>query len=78
MIAVLPDKFVTEAQSLIGHGAILLSLLDGHALPVAQLFIEARERIEHLSYDAFVYALDALFAIGAVDDAPPLVANRFS
>ncbi len=77
MIAVLPDKFVTEAHSLVGHGAILLSLLDRQPLPVAQLFIEARERIEYLSYDAFVYALDALYAIGAVDDAP-LVATRFS
>jgi hypothetical protein len=78
VIPVLPDKFMTEAQSLVGHGAILLSLLDRQALPVAQLFIEARERIEHLSYDAFVYALDALYAIGAVDDAPPVVATRFS
>lgn len=73
MRALLPDKFVPEEQTLLGQGALLLTLLASRPMSVAQLFVECRAHAPHVTYDAFVETLDVLYVLGAVDDRPPLV-----
>ena len=74
MTRLLPDKFVPEAQSVAGQGAVLLSLLAERSLSVAQLFIQAREQLPHLSYDSFVETLDVLYALNLISaDSPPFL-----
>ncbi len=67
MSPLLPDKFVPEHQSLVGQGALVLTLLSDRPMSVAQLFVETRSRLAHMTYDAFVETLDALYALGAID-----------
>ena len=74
MTRLLPDKFVPERQSVLGQGAVLLALLMNRPLSVAQLFVEARERLPHLKYDSFVETLDALYALNVISpERPPFL-----
>lgn len=74
MTPVLPNKFVPEHLSLVGQAAAILVLMEARPLSVAQLFVEAKERLPNMTYDSFVEALDALYALNAVDiEQPPFV-----
>lgn len=66
MSQLLPDKFVPVRQTLIGQGSEVLSLVSQRSWSVAQLFIAARERLPHITYDQFVLTLDLLFAADLV------------
>lgn len=68
MSRLLPDKFVPMGQTVLARGATTLHTLGDRALSVAQLFVEVRDQLPDLSYDAFAETLSALFAVGLIDN----------
>ena len=66
MSQLLPDKYVPLRQSLVGQGAVVLSILQNDPSSVARLYVEAKRRLPHLTYDNFVLTMDWLFLAGSV------------
>ena len=62
---ILPTKHVSEAESLLGAGALLLNELD-QPRTVTELW-EAVRGDEIASFDRFVLAAEMLYVIGVVD-----------
>lgn len=62
---ILPTKHVSEAESLLGAGALLLNELD-QPRTVNELW-EAVRGDEIASFDRFVLAAEMLYVIGVVD-----------
>lgn len=63
---ILPTKHVATANSLIGVGALLLSLL-AHEQTVTRLWERARAANEILTFQHFVLALDLLYTLNAIE-----------
>jgi hypothetical protein len=78
MSQLLPDKFVPVGQTVIGQGATLLAILSDRAVPVAQLFVEARERTPYLTYDGFGLTLASLYALGLIEPVGNALIGRAS
>jgi hypothetical protein len=66
VIAILPNKYVRVGGSLIGLGALLLGLLD-KPRSVSDLWTRMKDHDVGLPYDRFIYGLDLLYALGAVE-----------
>ncbi len=66
MSQLLPDKYVPLRQSLVGQGAIVLSVLQNEPFPVARLYVESKRQLPHLSYDNFVLTMDWLYLAGSI------------
>ena len=72
-ISLLPEKHVQTSESLLGIGALLLSLLAAGPKNLDALWSEVKEidfikRRVHgtITFDRIVLAVDFLFAVGAV------------
>jgi hypothetical protein len=66
MSQLLPDKYVPLRQSLVGQGAIVLSVLQNEPFSVARLYIESKRQLPHLTYDNFVLTMDWLYLAGSI------------
>jgi hypothetical protein len=66
VIALLPNKYVRVRGSLIGVGARLLAHLD-KPRSVSDLWTRMKDQDDALPYDQFVFALDLIYALAAVD-----------
>ena len=66
MSDLLPSKVLPLGHSIVGRGALILSLLEGTARPAAQLYVLCKERHTGLTYEEFGEALTMLYAAGAV------------
>ena len=71
---ILPTKHISEAESLLAAGAVLLHELD-QPRTVTELW-EAVRGDEIASFDRFVLAAEMLYAIGAVDFRDGLLEKR--
>ena len=72
-ITLLPEKHVRSSESLLGLGAIVLSLLDGNSKNIDTLWNDLKEieTVKHrihgsVTLDNVVLAVDFLFSIGAL------------
>lgn len=72
---ILPTKHIPLDRSLLGAGAVLLSLLKAPLTPTA-IWDRAKSAPEIGTYGRFVLALDFLFAVGAVDLVDGLIVKR--
>jgi|GEM_PF-828820 len=71
--AILPEKHVRTSESLVGLGALVLSLLDGKPKSLDNLWRDLKhDRVVNyrlhgsITLDTVVLAVDFLFTIGAV------------
>ena len=71
---ILPSKHVSQDQSLLGIGALLLEELD-QPQTVTSLWERAREEAAVGSFERFVLGLDMLYIIGAVGLENGLIAR---
>lgn len=62
---ILPSKHVSEPQSLMGVGALLLGTID-RPHTVTSLWEQVRDEATVGTFERFVLALDLLYVIGAV------------
>lgn len=69
MSQLLPDKYVPLRKSLVGQGAIILSVLQNEAFAVARLYVETKRMLPHITYDNFILTLDWLFLSGSISFA---------
>lgn len=72
---ILPSKHIPLDRSLLGAGAVLLSLLDA-PLTTTAIWDRAKLAPEIGTYGRFVLVLDFLYAIGAIDTLDGLVVKR--
>ncbi|WP_354149245.1 ABC-three component system middle component 6 [Arthrobacter sp. 754] len=66
MSQLLPDKYVPLRQSLVGQGAVVLSVLQNEPYSVARLYVESKRHMPHLTYDNFVFTMDWLYLAGSI------------
>ena len=62
---ILPSKHVSEAQSLMGIGSLLLGTID-RPHTVTSLWERVRDEAAVGTFERFVLALDMLYIVGAV------------
>ena len=72
---ILPTKHIAPENSLLGIGAVLLTLLNEEQT-VTRLWDRARASNDLLTFSRFVLALDLLFAIAAVEFARGVIKRR--
>ena len=61
---ILPDKYISEKQSLLHIGGVIISLLNT-PLTISRLWDMAKEKKKINSFELFILALDMLFIINA-------------
>jgi hypothetical protein len=72
---ILPTKHIPLDRSLLGAGAVLLSLLEAPLTPTA-IWDLAKHAPEIGTYGRFILVLDFLYAIGAIDMLDGLIVKR--
>ena len=69
---ILPTKYITEHESLLGVGLILINNLD-RPQTVTSLWEKVRNDRLIGTYERFVLSLDMLFIIGAIEMADGII-----
>ena len=72
---ILPTKHIPVDQSLLGAGAIILSLLEAPSTMTA-VWERAKNTPEIRTYGRFILLLDFLYALSAIDLADGLIVKR--
>lgn len=66
MRELVPDKFTSIEQSLVGQAGIILRLLANRPYSVGQCFFAAKSEIPYLTFDSLVLGLSFLYAAGLI------------
>lgn len=62
---IMPDKYISEEQSLLHLGGVLISLLY-KPLTISELWENVKDKTHMNSFEHFVLTLDMLFIIGVI------------
>jgi hypothetical protein len=74
---ILPTKHVSNSESLLGIGAVILRILDAPQT-VTRLWEELGSTSNIASFQRFLLALDLLYALNAVEISEGLLRRRAS
>jgi hypothetical protein len=69
----LPDKFTSVEDSIVGHAARLFGALAPGPLSVGALYVATRRLERRLTFDSFADAAAFLYGAGAIDYVDGLV-----
>lgn len=72
---ILPTKHIPLNRSLLGAGAVILSLLDIPLTPTT-IWDQAKYAPEIGTYSRFILTLDFLYAVGAIDMVDGLIVKH--
>lgn len=72
---ILPTKYVSLDKSLLGAGAVVLSIL-ARPMTTTAIWEQVKQSPEVGTYVRFVLVLDFLYAVGAIDLAEGLITKR--
>ena len=72
---ILPTKYVSLDKSLLGAGAVVLSIL-ARPMTTTAIWEQVKQSPEVGTYVRFVLVLDFLYTVGAIDLAEGLITKR--
>lgn len=64
---ILPDKYISEEDSLLSYGSIILDFLDKNPKDISTLWEDAKEGEIINSYERFIMAINFLYLIDLID-----------
>lgn len=63
---ILPNKYISEHNALIGKAALILNELQNKS-SVSEMWENLRDKIEFSNFEHFVLALDLLYLMGVIE-----------